>query len=447
MAREENPSDVIWGGRTDARRHRVVIVGGGFGGLYAARSLARSPTAVTLLDRRNFHLFQPLLYQVATGGLSPSNISSPLREVLRGKQRVRVLMGDVVDVDVAQRQVVLADGDTVAYDTLIVATGVSHDYFGNEAWRQSAPGLKTMEDALEMRRKVLYAFEAAERERDPTRRRAWLNFVVVGAGPTGVELAGALGELANDTLKHEFRAIDPAESQIILLEGGDRILPNFPADLSAKALKALERLGVTLRLQSYVTDVRPDAVTIETATREVTIPTRCVLWAAGVKASPLGQVLHRSAGAELDKIGRVSVNPDLTVPNHPEIMVIGDLANFSHQTGSPLPGVAPVAMQQGRYAAKRIRNQMQGRETSPFRYVDKGTLATIGRSAAVADFGKLRFSGWFAWVLWLFIHLLFLIQFRNRVLVVFQWAWSYLTRNRSTRLIVEHRGSSDSNHP
>ncbi len=446
VPRAESP-DVIWGGRTDSRRHRVVIVGGGFGGLYAARSLARSPTAVTLLDRRNFHLFQPLLYQVATGGLSPSNISSPLREVLRGKQRVRVLMGDVVDVDVAQRQVVLADGDTVAYDTLIVATGVSHDYFGNDAWRQSAPGLKTMEDALEMRRKVLYAFEAAERERDPTRRRAWLNFVVVGAGPTGVELAGALGELANDTLKHEFRAIDPAESQIILLEGGDRILPNFPADLSAKALKALERLGVTLRLQSYVTDDRPDAVTIETATREVIIPTRCVLWAAGVKASPLGQVLHRSAGAELDKIGRVSVNPDLTVPNHPEIMVIGDLANFSHQTGSPLPGVAPVAMQQGRYAAKRIRNQMQGRETSPFRYVDKGTLATIGRSAAVADFGKLRFSGWFAWVLWLFIHLLFLIQFRNRVLVVFQWAWSYLTRNRSTRLIVEHRGSSDSNHP
>ncbi len=447
VARQAESPDVIWGGRTDARRHRVVIVGGGFGGLYAARSLARSPTAVTLLDRRNFHLFQPLLYQVATGGLSPSNISTPLREVLRGKQRVRVLMGDVVDVDVAQRQVVLADGDTVAYDTLIVATGVSHDYFGNEAWRQSAPGLKTMEDALEMRRKVLYAFEAAERERDPTRRRAWLNFVVVGAGPTGVELAGALGELANDTLKHEFRAIDPAESQIILLEAGDRVLPNFPADLSAKALKALERLGVTLRLQSYVTDVRPDAVTIETATREVIIPTRCVLWAAGVKASPLGQVLHRSAGAELDKIGRVSVNPDLTVPNHPEIMVIGDLANFSHQTGSPLPGVAPVAMQQGRYAAKRIRNQMQGRETSPFRYVDRGTLATIGRSAAVADFGKLRFSGWLAWVLWLFIHLLFLIQFRNRVLVVFQWAWSYLTRNRSTRLIVEHRGSSDSNHP
>ncbi len=446
MATKTESPDVIWGGRTDSQRHRVVIIGGGFGGLYAARSLARSAVAVTLLDRRNFHLFQPLLYQVATGGLSPSNISSPLREVLRGKKRVRVLMGDVVDVDVAQRQAVLADGDTVTYDTLIVATGVGHDYFGHDGWGANAPGLKTMEDALEMRRNVLYAFEAAEREPDPTRRRAWLNFVVVGAGPTGVELAGALGELANDTLKHEFRAIDPAESQILLMEAGDRVLPNFPEDLSAKALKSLERLGVTTRLQSYVKDVQSDAVTIETATSQVTIPTRCVLWAAGVKASPLGQLLRRSAGAEVDKAGRVLVNPDLTVPNHPEIMVIGDLANFSHQTGNPLPGVAPVAMQQGRYAAKRIGNQLRGRETAPFRYVDRGTLATIGRSAAVADFGKLRFSGWLAWVLWLFIHLLFLIQFRNRVLVVFQWAWSYFTRNRSTRLIVEHRGRWNGNH-
>lgn len=445
MAPKAESPDVIWGGRTDSQRHQVVIIGGGFGGLYAARSLARTAAAVTLLDRRNFHLFQPLLYQVATGGLSPSNISSPLREVLRGKKRVRVLLGDVVDVDVAQRQAVLADGDTVAYDTLIVATGVSHDYFGNDGWGANAPGLKTMEDALEMRRKVLYAFEAAERELDPKRRRAWLTFVVVGAGPTGVELAGALGELANDTLKHEFRAIDPAESQILLVEAGDRVLPSFPEDLSAKALKSLERLGVTTRLQSYVTDVQSDAVTIETATREIIIPTRCVLWAAGVKASPLGQILRRSAGAEVDKAGRVLVNPDLTVPNHPEIMVIGDLANFSHQTGSPLPGVAPVAMQQGRYAAKRIGNQLRGRETAPFRYADKGTLATIGRSAAVADFGKLRFSGWLAWVLWLSIHLVFLLQFRNRVLVVLQWAWSYFTRNRSTRLIVERSGSSNSN--
>ena len=445
VPRAESP-DVIWGGRTDSPHHRVVIIGGGFGGLYAARSMARSDVAVTLLDRRNFHLFQPLLYQVATGGLSPSNISSPLREVLRKYRGARVLMGDVVDVDTAKQNVVFADGDTIAYDSLIVATGVSHDYFGNDRWRANAPGLKTMEDALEMRRNVLYAFEAAEREPNPKRRRAWLNFVIVGAGPTGVELAGALGELANDTLKHEFRAIDPAESQILLVEAGDRVLPNFPEDLSTKALRSLDRLGVTTRLQSYVKDVQFDAVKIETVTGEIIIPTRCVLWAAGVKASALGQVLQRNAGAELDKAGRVLVNPDLTVPNHPEIMVIGDLANFSHQTGSPLPGVAPVAMQQGRYAAKRIRNQLRGRETAPFRYVDKGTLATIGRSAAVADFGKLRFSGWLAWVLWLFIHLLFLIQFRNRVLVVFQWAWSYFTRNRSTRLIVEHDPGSRGNH-
>ena len=417
-------------------RHRVVIIGGGFGGLYAARSLARSEVAVTLLDRCNFHLFQPLLYQVATGGLSPSNISSPIREVLRGKRSVRVLLAQATDVRPEEGQVVLAEGDVVEYDTLIVATGVRHHYFGREGWRIHAPGLKTMEDALEMRRKVLYAFEAAEREPDPDRRLAWLNFVVVGAGPTGVELAGALGELASDTLRHEFHSIDPAESRIVLVEGGDRVLPGYPPELSARAARSLRRLGVTTRLNSLVTDVRRDAITIEKGSETYVVPTRCVLWAAGVRASPLGRIIAERTGAPVDGAGRVRVNPDLTVPHHPEIMVIGDLAYFSHQTGNPLPGVAPVAMQQGRYAAKLIRDRLAKRRTPPFRYFDKGSLATIGRSAAVADFGRLRFSGWIAWVLWLFVHLLFLIQFRNRVLVMIQWAWSYVTRNRSTRLIV-----------
>jgi NADH dehydrogenase len=417
-------------------RHRVVIVGGGFGGLYTARSLARADVEVTLLDRRNFHLFQPLLYQVATGGLSPSNISSPIREVLRGRDRVRVLLADVVDLDPRRRRVVLADETGIPYDTLIVATGVSHHYFGHDEWRVHAPGLKTMEDGLAIRRRVLFAFEAAEREPDGDRRREWLNFVVVGAGPTGVELAGALGELANDTLKHEFRSIDPSEANIVLVEGGDRVLPSYPPDLSAAAARSLRRLGVTTRLNSLVTDVGPNAITLTKGGEAYVVPTRCVLWAAGVRASPLAGGLAERTDVALDEVGRVCVTEELSIPNHPEIMIIGDLANFSHQTGHPLPGVAPVAMQQGRYAARRIRNRLKGHTTSPFRYSDKGSLATIGRSAAVADFGRLRFSGWLAWILWLFVHLLFLIQFRNRVLVMIQWAWSYITRNRSTRLIV-----------
>jgi NADH dehydrogenase len=417
-------------------RHRVVIVGGGFGGLYTARSLDRADVEVTLLDRRNFHLFQPLLYQVATGGLSPSNISSPIREVLRGRDRVRVLLADVVDLDPRRRRVVLADETGIPYDTLIVATGVSHHYFGHDEWRVHAPGLKTMEDGLAIRRRVLFAFEAAEREPDGDRRREWLNFVVVGAGPTGVELAGALGELANDTLKHEFRSIDPSEANIVLVEGGDRVLPSYPPDLSAAAARSLRRLGVTTRLNSLVTDVGPNAITLTKGGEAYVVPTRCVLWAAGVRASPLAGVLAERTDVALDEVGRVCVTEELSIPNHPEIMIIGDLANFSHQTGHPLPGVAPVAMQQGRYAARRIRNRLKGHTTSPFRYSDKGSLATIGRSAAVADFGRLRFSGWLAWILWLFVHLLFLIQFRNRVLVMIQWAWSYITRNRSTRLIV-----------
>ena len=429
--------------------HRVVIVGGGFGGLYAAKKLKRINVNVTLLDRRNFHVFQPLLYQVATGGLSPSNISSPLRQVLRYQRNTRVLLAEVVALDAATRRVTLAEGDQVDYDSLIVAAGASHHYFGHDGWQQHAPGLKTMEDAIEMRRRILYAFEVAERERDPERRRAWLNFVVVGAGPTGVELAGALGELANDTLKHEFRSIDPADANIVLVEGTDRVLPSYPADLSAKALRSLRRLGVTVRLDSYVTDVRPDVITIESHSDLFVVPTRCVLWAAGVQASPLAQLVAEQTGAERDSAGRILVNPDLSVADHGEIMVIGDMAHFAHQAGGPtpgvagptpgvagpLPGVSPVAIQQGRYAARRIADRLQGRTSPPFRYVDRGSLATIGRSAAVADFGRLRFSGFFAWVLWLSIHLLFLIEFRNRILVTIQWAWSYFTRNRGTRLI------------
>ena len=415
--------------------HRVVIIGGGFGGLYAAQKLKRADVDVTLLDRRNFHVFQPLLYQVATGGLSPGNLSSPLRQVLRYQRNARVLLAEVVDLDVAARRVVLAEGDLVEYDSLIVAAGASHHYFGHDGWQDHAPGLKTIEDAIEMRRRILYAFEAAERETDPDRRRAWLNFVVVGAGPTGVELAGALGELANDTLKHEFRAIDPADANIVLVEGTDRVLPTYPADLSAKARRSLRRLGVTVRLGSYVTDVKPEAITIESRSGLFVVPTRCVLWAAGVQASPLAKLVAGQTGGEQDAAGRILVNPDLSVADHSEIVVIGDMAHFAHQPGTPLPGVAPVAMQQGRYAAKRIANQLAGRSSTPFEYIDRGSLATIGRSAAVADFGRLRFSGFSAWVLWLSIHLLFLIEFRNRILVTIQWAWSYFTRNRGTRLI------------
>ncbi|MCH7473159.1 MAG: NAD(P)/FAD-dependent oxidoreductase [Gemmatimonadetes bacterium] len=420
--------------------HRVVIVGGGFGGLYAALSLRRARVDVTLLDRRNFHLFQPLLYQVATGGLSPGDISSPLRRVLRRQRNTRVLLADVVGLDVAGHSVVLAGGRTLPYDTVIVAAGASHDYFGNDGWRPHAPGLKTLEDAMAMRARILYSFEAAEQEADPKRRRAWLNFVVVGAGPTGVELAGALGELANDTLRQDFRAIDPADAQIVLVEGTDRVLPSYPESLSAKALKSLQRLGVTTRLNSFVTDVTQDSVKIQFAGNSERIPTRCVLWAAGVAASSLAHVIASQTSAELDRAGRVVVDADLTVPGHPEILVIGDMANFSHQTGAPLPGVAPVAMQQGRYAARRIMKLLTGEKPAAFRYVDKGSLATIGRSAAVAKFGRFGFAGFPAWLLWLFVHILALIEFENRVLVAVQWAWNYFTRNRGARLIVGRDG-------
>lgn len=418
-----------------ATPHQVVIIGGGFGGLHAARDLGPASVQVTLIDRRNFHLFQPLLYQVATGQLSPANIAAPLRGLLRRNKNTKVLLGEVVDIDVPGRRVILSDGE-LRYDTLIVAAGARHHYFGHPEWEEAAPGLKTIEDATEIRRRILLAFEAAERESDADRRRALLTFVVVGGGPTGVELAGALGEIARDTLRHDFRDIDTRSAQILLLEAADRILLNYPPKLSEKAVAALARLGVTTWTGAAVTDVQPHLVTIRCNNKEERIPTHTVLWGAGVQASPLGKVLAAATGAALDRAGRVSVAPDLSLPGHPEILVIGDLAGYSHQTGKPLPGVAPVAMQQGNYVARLIRNRLRGRPMPPFHYRDRGNMATIGRAAAVADLGWLRFSGLFAWLTWLFVHLMFLVQFDNRLLVLFQWAWNYFTHNRSARLIT-----------
>jgi len=417
------------------RPHHVVIIGGGFGGLYATKSLKRAPVQVTLIDRRNFHLFQPLLYQVATGGLSPANIAAPLRAILKRQENVRVLLGEAIDIDVSNRRVVLSDGE-VSYNTLIVAVGVRHHYFGRNDWEELAPGLKTIEDATEIRRRVLLAFEAAEREGDPGELRAWLTFVVVGGGPTGVELAGTLGEIARHTLKHDFRAINPADARIVLVEGMDRVLPPYPPTLSARAEAGLSRLGVTVRTRAMVTDIDADAVTIRCGERSERIPTRTVLWAAGVQASALGGILASATGAAVDGVGRVVVEPDLSVAAHPEVFVIGDLAHFSHQTGTPLPGVAPVAMQQGRYVATLIMRRLRGETMPPFRYRDYGSMATIGRAEAVADLGWVRFSGFFAWLAWLFIHLIHLVQFQNRLLVLIQWAWNYVTWNRYARLIT-----------
>jgi NADH:ubiquinone reductase (H+-translocating) len=416
--------------------HRVVIVGGGFGGLYAAKALRKAPVEVTLLDRRNFHLFQPLLYQVAAGGLSPANIAAPLRAVLKRQRNTRVLLGEAVGFDLPGRAVLLRDGARLPYDSLLVATGSTHHYFGHPEWEQFAPSLKSIEDATAMRRRVLYAFEAAERLTDPAARRAWLTFVVVGGGPTGVELAGTLGELAHATLRNNFRGIDPASTRILLVEGLDRVLSTYPPKLSAKAAQSLERLGVTVMTGTLVTDIRPDAVTLRRGGQSEVVPTHTVLWGAGVEASPLARALAQASGAGLDRAGRVVVLPDLTLPGRPEVFVIGDMANYSHQTGKPLPGVAQVAMQQGRYAAETIVGRLTGRSRGPFRYKDKGMLATIGRAAAVADLGWLRLSGLVAWLAWLFIHILYLIEFENRVLVMVQWASNYFTRNRSARLIT-----------
>jgi NADH dehydrogenase len=416
--------------------HRVVIVGGGFGGLYAARSLQHARAQVTLLDRRNFHLFQPLLYQVATGALSPANIAAPLRAVVKRQKNARVLLAEVIGFDLDRHLVLIGGGEDVSYDSLIVAAGARHHYFGHPEWEELAPGLKSIEDATTMRRRILLAFENAEGTTDPQVRQALLTFVIVGGGPTGVELAGAVAEVAHHTLRGNFRSIDPRSARILLLEAGERILPTYPPALSARAVRSLERLGVTVRTGTAVTAIGPDAVVVRAGNAVEEVQTKAVLWGAGVDASPLARKLAEGSGAPLDRAGRVVVGPDLTLPGRPEVFVIGDMANFSHQTGQPLPGVAPVAMQQGRYVADVIQQRLAGRPVRPFHYRDKGSMATIGRAAAVAQIGWLRLSGLLAWLAWLFIHIMYLIAFENRILVLFQWGWNYVTRNRSARLIT-----------
>jgi NADH:ubiquinone reductase (H+-translocating) len=406
---------------------RVVIIGAGFGGLIAARKLATSPVQVTLMDRRNYHTFQPLLYQVATAGLSPGEIAAPIRWILRGRSNVRILMGEVEDVDVSRRVVRLVDAD-IPYDYLIVAAGASHAYFGHDEWEPFAPGLKTIEDALEIRRRVLLAFELAERQAAENGEQVQLNFVVVGGGPTGVELAGTLAEIARRALANEFHSIDPERTRILLLEGGPRVLPAYPEDLSRSAEEQLRRLGVEVHTSAMVTGIEPAAV-IASQTR---LPAAVILWAAGVAASPLGKKL----GAPVDRAGRVLVNPDLSLPGHPEVFVIGDLASLKDKNGNPLPGLAPVAMQQGKATAKNIKRELQGNPRQNFHYLDKGSLATIGRAAAVAQFGKVHISGFLAWLSWLFVHIFFLIGFRNRIIVLIQWAWAYFTYERGARLIT-----------
>jgi NADH:ubiquinone reductase (H+-translocating) len=407
----------------------VVIVGGGFAGMTAAQALAGSPVQITLLDRRNHHVFQPLLYQVATAALSSTDIAAPLRRILRGQANATVLLGEAMRVDPAARKVVLADGE-LGYDFLILATGATHSYFGNHDWALHAPGLKTLEDATVILRRVLLAFERAEREADPERRKRFLTFVVIGGGPTGVELAGSLVEIARHTLKREFRHIDPAAAHVVLVEGLDRILPTYPPDLSAKAQRQLESLGAQVRTSARVTNVDVDGISLGAERIEAAT----VLWAAGVAASPVG----RSLGTPLDRAGRVKIEPDLSVPGHPEVFVIGDLAGLE-QDGRPVPGVAPAAMQMGRHVAANIQRSVRGEARRPFRYVDKGSLATIGRHAGVASFGRFRLWGFPAWAAWIGIHIFFLIGFRNRLVVMMEWAMAYLTYQRNARIILVPR--------
>ena len=429
-----------------ASEHRVVIVGGGFAGLHAARKLRWANAQVTLLDRRNFHLFQPLLYQVATGALSPGNIAAPLRGVLKHQENTRVLLADVQGIDPANRKV-LFDGGSVPYDSLIIAAGASHSYFGNDEWARIAPGLKTIEEATEIRRRILLAFEEAERETDPEVIKSLLTFVIVGAGPTGVELAGALEEISSHTFQDNFRTIRPSDARVILIEHANRVLPPFAPDLSMAAEVALKHLGATVMTGTKVTHIDRDHVTIERDGREENIYTRTVLWAAGVRACPLAAAVAEATGAQVDRAGRIVVEPDLTIKGYPDIFVVGDAAHFAHQGGAPLPGVAQVAIQEGRYAAKLIERRLDGRALPPFHYRDLGNLATIGRAQAVAQFGRVKISGLLAWLTWLFVHLMHIVQFQNRVLVFFQWSWCYLTWNRSARLITGESGESSSTSP
>jgi NADH:ubiquinone reductase (H+-translocating) len=418
----------VRGERAKAEMPHVLILGGGFAGLYAARALKRAPVRVTLVDRRNHHLFQPMLYQVATAALNPSDIAAPIRSVLRDQPNTGVLLGEVESIDPVNRRVVLTDGADSTYDYLIVATGARHSYFGHDDWERFAPGLKSIEDALTIRQRVLLAFEKAEREPDAVRRHALLTFVVVGGGPTGVEMAGAVAELRRYALRRDFRRIDPGEATVMLLEGGARLLPSYPPSLSDKAKQELRRLGVEVRTETLVTNISSGSV----AAAGWTIPTQTVIWAAGNVASPVLKTL----GAPLDGAGRAIVEPDCTIPGHPEIFVLGDAALFNHQDGGPLPGISPVAIQMGEYAARTIEGDLRGQPRRAFSYWDKGQLAVIGRGRAVADIWKLHFAGFLAWVIWTFVHIFFLIGFRSRLLVMIQWAWSYLTFGRGARLIT-----------
>jgi NADH:ubiquinone reductase (H+-translocating) len=419
------------------QKHRVIILGGGFGGLAAAKKLKGAPLEVTLIDRRNFHLFQPLMYQIATGSLSPGEIAAPLRSVLNKQRNTQVLLGEAVDVDPDAKRVMLRDGASFEYDSLIVATGSQTSYYGNDSWREWAPSLKSVEEATAIRHKILYAFERAERAETEAEARAWLTFVIVGAGATGLELAGALAEIANETLRHDFRKINPTEARIILMEGAPRVLGAFPEDLSAKAEKLVSRLGVEVIKGVMVTNINADGVTFKRGDSVEQLAARTVLWAGGVMATPFGTKLAERTRSETDRSGRITVNRDLTIPKYPDIFILGDLARATDDEGKPLPGVAQVAMQGGAYAAKAIRKRLSGNtELPPFHYFNKGDMAVIGRAAAVANIFGFHVSGLPAWLIWLFIHLIYIVEFQSRVLVFIQWGFEYLTFSRGARLIT-----------
>jgi NADH dehydrogenase len=429
-------------------RHRVLILGGGFAGLNAAQKLKRGPVEVTLLDRRNFHLFQPLMYQVATGSLSPGEIAAPLRGVLSRQKNAEVLLGEAVDIDPDAKRVILRDGAALEYDSLIVATGSKTSYYGKDEWRTWAPSLKTVEEATAIRHKILYAFEWAERAATEAEAREWLTFVIVGAGATGLELAGALAEIANETLKHDFRRINPSEARIIIVEGGDRVLASYPPDLSAKAEELVKRLGVEIRKSVMVTGIDANGVTYKKGEEVGRIAAKTVLWAGGVTMTTFGYKLGERTHAETDRSGRIKVNPDLTVPKYPNIFITGDLAYAAGKDGKPLPGVAQVAIQGGAYAAEIILKRLRGEtDIKPFHYFDKGDMAVIGRASAVANIFGFHVSGLLAWLIWLFIHLMYIVEFQNRVLVFVQWGFEYLTFSRGARLITGSAGTDVDQQP
>jgi len=422
-----------------ARPHRVIVLGGGFGGLSAVQRLKRAPVKVILIDRRNFHLFQPLMYQIATGSLSPGEIAAPLRGVLSRQKNTQVLLGEVSDIDPVAKKIQLLDGATFDYDSLIVATGSQTSYYGNDSWREWAPSLKSVEEATAIRHKILYAFERAERAATHEESRAWLTFVIVGAGATGLELAGALAEIANETLKHDFRHIDPREARILLVEGGKRVLPSFPEDLSAKAEKLVTKLGVEVMKGVMVTSIDAYGVTFRSGDKTESLAAHTVLWAGGVETTTFGKKLAQRTHAETDRSGRIKVNPDLTIPNYPDIFIVGDLANATDKDGKPMPGVAQVAIQGGAFAAKTIKARIENKKPDPaFHYFNKGDMAVIGRAAAVANIFGFHLSGFIAWFTWLFVHLIYIVEFQNRVMVFIQWGFEFLTFSRGARLITGH---------